>query len=50
MLYRANLNVSQALEAIEAEIAPDPEVAYLVAFMQRIKGGSSGRQDDRRRE
>ena len=49
LLYRANLNMSQALEAIEAEIAPNPEVAYLVAFMQRIKGGSLGRQDDRPR-
>jgi len=49
LLYRANLNVSQALEAIAADIAPDPELAYLVAFMQRIKGGSSGRQDDRPR-
>jgi UDP-N-acetylglucosamine acyltransferase len=49
LLYRANLNVSQALEAIAADIAPDPEVAYLVTFMQRIKGGASGRQDDRPR-
>lgn len=49
LLYRANLNVSQALEAIAADLAPDPELAYLVAFMQRIKGGASGRQDDRPR-
>ncbi len=49
LLYRSNLNVSQALEAIEEEVEPDEEVEYLVAFIQRIKGGSAGRQDDRPR-
>ena len=50
LLYRSNLNVSQALEAIEEETEPNAELEYLVAFMQRIKGGSSGRQDDRPRQ
>lgn len=47
LLYRSNLNVSQALEAITEEIEPNEELNYLVAFMQRIKEGSSGRQNDR---
>lgn len=49
LLYRSNLNVSQALEAIEVEIEPNEELNYLVAFMQRIKQGSAGRQNDRPR-
>ena len=49
LMYRSNLNVSQALEAIEEEIEPNNELNYLVAFMRNIKEGSSGRQDDRPR-
>lgn len=47
LLYRSNLNVSQALEAIEEEIEPNDELNYLVAFIRNIKSGSAGRQDDR---
>jgi UDP-N-acetylglucosamine acyltransferase len=47
LLYRSNLNVSQALEVIEEEIEPGPDLAYLVEFIKRIHEGSSGRQDDR---
>jgi UDP-N-acetylglucosamine acyltransferase len=49
LLYRSNLNVSQALEAIEEEIEPNEELSELVIFMRRIKQGSSGRQNDRPR-
>ena len=49
LLYRSNLNVSQALEVIEEEIEPNPELDSLVEFIKRINGGSSGRQDDRPR-
>ena len=50
LLYRSQLNVSQALEAItEEETEPDAEMLYLIDFLQRIKGGTSGRQDDRPR-
>jgi UDP-N-acetylglucosamine acyltransferase len=46
LLYKSNLNRSQALEAIEEEIQPNPELEYLVEFIKRIHDGSSGRQDD----
>ncbi len=46
LLYRSNLTVSQALEAIDGEIEPGEELAYLVAFMRHIKEGSAGRQND----
>jgi UDP-N-acetylglucosamine acyltransferase len=46
LLYKSNLNRSQALIAIEEEIPPNPELDYLVEFIKRIHDGSSGRQDD----
>ena len=46
LLYKSNLNRSQALEAIEEEIQPNPELEYLTEFIKRIHDGSSGRQDD----
>lgn len=49
LLYRSNLNVSQALEAIEEEVEMTPEVVHLVEFMKQIREGSSGRQNDRPR-
>ena len=49
LLYRSNLNVTQALEAIEEETEPNPDLAYLVEFTKRIRGGTAGRQDDRPR-
>lgn len=50
LLYRSNLNLSQALEAIEEEIPEQPEeLTYLVEFMKSISGGSAGRQNDRPR-
>ena len=49
LLYRSNLNVAQALAAIEEDIEPNPELTMLVEFIKRIHDGSSGRQDDRPR-
>lgn len=49
LLYRSNLNVSQALEAIEEELEPNAELNNLVEFIRNIQGGSSGRQNDRPR-
>lgn len=46
LLYRSNFNVSQAIEAIEAEVAPTPERDYLLDFVQSIKYGFRGRQLD----
>jgi UDP-N-acetylglucosamine acyltransferase len=34
LLTKAGLNTSQAIERIEAEIAPTPEVEELLAFMR----------------
>ena len=49
LMYRSNLNTTQALEAIAEELELWPELEYLVEFVKRIGGGSSGRQDDRPR-
>lgn len=49
LLYRSNLNITQALEAIADELDTDPELDYLIEFIKRIHSGSSGRQDDRPR-
>jgi len=49
LLYRSNLNLSQALEAIEEEIEPEEALTYLVDFMKNISSGSNRRQLDRPR-
>lgn len=49
LLYRSNLNQSQALEAIEEEIEPEEAITYLVDFVKNISNGSSGRQLDKPR-
>ncbi len=43
LLYRANLNVSQALEAIEEEIEKSPELEHLLEFIRSTKNGYGGR-------
>ncbi len=49
LLYRSNLNLSQALEAIEEEVEMGEEISYLVEFMKSISLGQQGRQFDRPR-
>lgn len=49
LLYRANLNLSQAIETIENEIDPSPERDYLLNFVREIKSGYAGRQLEHRR-
>jgi UDP-N-acetylglucosamine acyltransferase len=49
LLYRSNLNLSQALEMIENEVEPSPERDYLLEFMRNIKFGFAGRQLERRK-
>ena len=49
LLYRSNLNLSQALEAIEEEVEPSDEINYLVEFLKSISLGQQGRQLDRPR-
>jgi UDP-N-acetylglucosamine acyltransferase len=46
LLYRSNLNLSQAIEAVEAEVEPCDERDYLLAFLCKIRRGYSGRQND----
>jgi UDP-N-acetylglucosamine acyltransferase len=44
LLYRSNLNLSQAIEAIEKEVEQSPERDYLLTFVRNIKFGCAGRQ------
>jgi UDP-N-acetylglucosamine acyltransferase len=46
LLYRSNLNTSQALEAIEREIEPSPELEYLLDFIRSMRSGYAGRQQE----
>ena len=46
LLYRSNLNLSQAIETIEAEVETSEERDYLLAFLSNIRRGYSGRQND----
>ena len=48
LLYRSNLNLSQAVETIENEIEPSAERDYLLEFMRNVKFGFSGRQLEHR--
>lgn len=44
LLYRSNLNVTQALEAIERDIEPSDELNYLLDFVRSVREGFGGRQ------
>lgn len=44
LLYRSNLNTAQALEAIERDVEPSPELEYLLNFIRSIRKGYAGRQ------
>jgi len=46
-LYRADLNISQALERLEAELERTVEIDYLVKFLYKIREGTKGRQEQR---
>ena len=43
LLYRSNLNQSQALQAIEEEIDPSPELEHLLNFIRNTRDGTNGR-------
>ncbi len=49
LLYRSNMNVTQALDVIEADIPSSPERDYLLEFMRNIRNGFGGRQHDKPR-
>jgi UDP-N-acetylglucosamine acyltransferase len=46
LLYRSGLNTSQALERIHAEVPESPTVEYLTNFIERVREGRLGRQDE----
>ena len=46
LLYRSNLNTSQALERIHAEVPVSPTLEYLTSFIERVREGRLGRQDE----
>jgi UDP-N-acetylglucosamine acyltransferase len=46
LLYRSSLNLSQAIEAIEAEVEQSTERDYLLHFLRNIRFGCAGRQDE----
>lgn len=48
LLYRSNLNLSQAIETVENEIERSAERDYLLEFMRNIKFGFAGRQLEHR--
>ena len=50
LLYRSQMNMSQALETIENEVNPSVERDYLLDFIRHIRFGSNGRQLDAPRQ
>ena len=46
LLYRSEMNMSQAVETIEADLEPSPELDYLLDFIRNIRFGTNGRQND----
>lgn len=47
LLYRSRLNSSQAIERIEKEVEPFPEILYLIDFLKKIREGTKGRALER---
>lgn len=45
-LYRSGLNTSQALEKIYAEVPPSETLDYFLQFVERVREGRLGRQDE----
>jgi len=43
LLYRSDMNLSQAIEAVENEVEPTEERDYLLAFVNSIRAGYGGR-------
>ena len=43
LLYRSNLNQSQALQAIEEELDKSPELNHLLNFIRNTRDGNNGR-------
>jgi len=50
LLYRSNLNLSQAMERIEEELERSEELEYLLAFIRGTQSGFAGRGNEPTRE
>jgi len=48
ILFRSNMNLSNALEILSAQSDNTPETEYLIEFMRRTQKGFAGRADDPR--
>lgn len=46
-IYRSQLDLERALERVSEELGEVPEVAYLISFLQRMRQGRVGRQQER---
>ncbi len=46
LLHRSELNTSQAMERIRAEVPASEPLEYLTSFIERVRGGRLGRQDE----
>lgn len=46
LLYRSNLNTTQAIEKIRETVPPSPTLDELLTFIERAREGRLGRQDD----
>ena len=46
LLYRSNLNTTQAMERIHAEIPSSEPLDYMTSFIDRVREGRLGRQDE----
>ena len=46
LLYRSELNTTQALERISEEVPPSATLEYLISFIERVREGRLGRQDE----
>jgi UDP-N-acetylglucosamine acyltransferase len=48
LLWRSDLNTSNAIARIRQEVEPTPEVVYLLDFLEKVEEGQMGRQLDQR--
>ena len=49
LLYRSNLNKSEAIERIEEELEPSDELEYLLDFLRGTSSGYGGRGNEKPR-
>ncbi|HEX8464905.1 MAG TPA: acyl-ACP--UDP-N-acetylglucosamine O-acyltransferase [Abditibacterium sp.] len=46
LLYRSGLNTTQGLERVREEVPSSPTLEYLISFIERVREGRLGRQDE----